>query len=267
MRRTFVRGALAFAITVGLVAVSAQARAQEDRQDDPLMGKHRTMGSSQKFAFELRFAPFVPAVDTNPSLHGATPYHDTFHSSPRVLFEMELDYQVLRIPHLGTLGPGVGIGYTKMSGPAPFISPHPNPDGSVSTISGENTSLEIYPFYAVAVLRADVFWRELHVPLVPYAKLGIGYSIWRASNELGTSTYGGQSGVGGSLGTQVAVGLGFNLNIFDEYSAMNFDDAVGVNGTYVFAEYARSDLDGLGVQSNPLRVGGEAWTFGLAFEF
>ncbi|MGH7294455.1 MAG: MXAN_2562 family outer membrane beta-barrel protein, partial [Polyangiaceae bacterium] len=260
MKRTFVRGALAAAVVAGIVAASTQARAQEDRQDDPLMGKHRKMESSQNFAFELRFAPFVPAIDTDPSLHGATPYHDTFHNSSRVLFEMELDWQPLRIPHLGTLGPGLGIGYTKMSGPAPFLNPHPNPDGSVSTISGETTALEIYPLYAVAVLRADVLWRELHIPLVPYAKLGIGYWLWRASNQLGTSTYGGQSGVGGSLGTQLAVGLGFNLNVFDEYSAKNFDDAVGVNNTYVFAEYARSDLDGLGIQGNPLRVGGRAWT-------
>jgi hypothetical protein len=42
---------------------------------------------------------------------------------------------------------------------------------------------------------------------------------------------------------------------------------VGVNNTYAFAEYTRADLDGLGIQSDPLRVGGQSWTFGLAFEF
>jgi hypothetical protein len=40
-----------------------------------------------------------------------------------------------------------------------------------------------------------------------------------------------------------------------------------VNNTYAFAEYTRADLDGLGIQSDPLRVGGQSWTFGLAFEF
>ena len=109
--------------------------------------------------------------------------------------------------------------------------------------------------------------RELHAPLVPYAKFGLGYSIWRASNQVGTSNYNGDIGVGGSIGTQLGVGLAFNLNIFDEYSAKNFDDQVGVNHTYLFGEYARADLDGLGIQSDPLRVGGQAWTFGLAFEF
>ncbi|HEY8086433.1 MAG TPA: MXAN_2562 family outer membrane beta-barrel protein, partial [Polyangiaceae bacterium] len=117
------------------------------------------------------------------------------------------------------------------------------------------------------VLRVDVLRRELRVPFVPYAKLGLGYSIWRASNTVGTSNYAGNVGVGGSLGTELGVGLAFNLNVFDEYAAKNFDEAVGVNNTYAFAEYTRDDLDGLGIQSNPLRVGGEAWTFGIAVEF
>jgi hypothetical protein len=42
---------------------------------------------------------------------------------------------------------------------------------------------------------------------------------------------------------------------------------MGVNGTYLFAEWTREDYDGLGLQSDPLRVGGTNWTFGLAFEF
>jgi hypothetical protein len=144
------------------------------------------------------------------------------------------------------------------------VQPH-GPMGILN--SGESTAVEVYPFYLVAVLRADAVWRELHVPLVPYAKLGLGYSIWRATNALGTSQYNGQVGVGGSIGSEFGVGLAFNLNTFDEYAAKNFDEAVGVNNTYAFAEYTRADLDGLGIQSNPLRVGGQAWTFGITVEF
>lgn len=251
---------------VALVAMPRAAHAQENR-NEVLYGKHRNAESNQMFEFELRFSPFTPGIDSDPALHGAKPYETTFGTSSRVLFGMEFDWEALRIPHLGTLGPGLGVGYTKMSGLASFTTPHANPDGTVSTTSGESTSLEIYPFYAVAVLRVDVLWREVHVPFVPYAKLGLGYAIWRASNELGTSSYNGQNGVGGSLGTELGLGLQFNLNTFDEYSAKNFDDAVGVNNTYIFGEYTRADLDGLGIQGNPLRVGGAGWTFGLAVEF
>jgi hypothetical protein len=113
----------------------------------------------------------------------------------------------------------------------------------------------------------DELWRGGGIPLVPYAKLGIGYALWRASNTLGTSNYNGIVGTGHSIGTHLAVGLSFNLNVFDSYAAQNFDDAMGVNGTYIFAEFTREDLTGLGFQKDPLRVGGSNFTFGLTFEF
>lgn len=262
------------ALAAGALVLSGGAQAQEERQD-VLGGRHKMYESAQRFAIELRFSPFTPAVDSNPSLHpptpcpavgscSSTPFASTLGKFPRLMFQLEFDWQALRIPHLGTLGPGVGVGYTKMSGPAQFVTPH-GPDGILN--SGESTSLSIFPFYAVAVLRADVLWREARVPLVPYAKLGFGYSIWRASNTVGTSDFAGNLGVGGSMGTELGVGLAFNLNTFDEYSAKNFDESLGVNNTYAFAEYTRADLDGLGIQANPMRVGGQSWTFGLAVEF
>lgn len=166
-------GGAALATTL---ALTSSALAQENRED-VLYGQHRSLESPQNFAIELRFAPFTPAIDSDPSLHGATPFADILHDHARLLFGGEFDWQAIRIPHLGTLGPGVGIGYTKMSALADFTTPHNLPGGGTTLTSGETTSLEIYPFYAVAVLRADVIMRELHAPIVPYAKFGIGYSI------------------------------------------------------------------------------------------
>jgi hypothetical protein len=262
------RLALTLGATTGAVVLAAasSAGAQESRQQ-VLYGKHRTFESPQNFAIELRFAPFQPDVDSDPSLGGKTPFRDTFGPGPNLLGGIEFDWQALRIPHFGTIGPGIGVEYSKMSGLAQFQSPHRQPDGTTTKTSGESTSLEIWPMYAVAVARADMLWREVHIPLVPYAKFGLAYGIWRASNSLGTSDYNGAKGTGGSFGTQLSLGLAFNLNVLDEYSAKNFDDAMGVNNTYLFAEYSRQDLNGLGVQNNPMRVGGQRWTFGLAFEF
>ena len=81
--------------------------------------------------------------------------------------------------------------------------------------SGDEYSLDIYPFYLSAVLRADTFWRDVGIPLVPYAKLGFAYGLWRASNSLGTSNVNGSKGRGGSLGTHVAIGLAFALDALD----------------------------------------------------
>lgn len=246
-----------------LASLSIVAPAFAQSRNDPLGASHRGTESPQHFAAEIRFAAFTPDVDSDPSLqNGATPYKDTFGSAPRLEFGFEIDWQALRIPHVGTIGPGVSAGYTRASDPALFQQEH---NGTL--VSGEQTTLEIFPFYGVFVLRADALWREAGIPLVPYGKIGLGYALWRASNTLGTSNADGVSGEGHSLGTQFALGLAFNLNPFDVYAAQNFDDSLGVNNSYIFAEWTRSDLDGLGIQKNPLRVGGTGWTFGLAFEF
>jgi hypothetical protein len=249
-------GALALLLTT-LVAAGT-ARAQEDRVD-PLSGHEHGAHSPQHFAFELRLSPYHNDIDSDPGLHGQTPYATAFGTAPRFFIGAEFDWQALRIPHLGSLGPGVSAGYTVSSDPAHFT----NGGG----VSGETTSLQIIPMDAMAVFRADALWRDIGIPVVPYAKLGFAYALWRASNTLGTSNFEGVSGEGHSFGTHFALGISLNLNPFDAYAAQNLDDSVGVNGTYLFAEWSRDDFGGLGLQSDPLRVGGSNWMFGLAFEF
>jgi hypothetical protein len=255
------RALLGSSLGIAAWLVAPAARAQLIGSD-LISGPRRPTESPQHFAFEARFAAFSPEVDSDPALGGKTPYADTPYNKWQLLGGAEFDWQALRIPGLGTLGPGAGVEYMKTSTKASFVTAQ-----GMTTVSGEDTSLEIIPIYGVAVLRVDVFWRSFGVPIVPWAKLGLGDALWRASNTLGTSTFKGISGTGHSLGTHVALGIGINLNIFDPYAAKNFDTSVGVNNTYLFAEWTREDLTGLGTQSDPMRVGGTAWTFGLALEF
>lgn len=254
------RSRLALLAAAGVaVVVPSVARAQ-DGAEQALAGRHQSYQSPQYFALELRFSPFTPDIDSDPALHGTAPYATAFGTNARLLIAAELDWQAARIPHVGTIGPGVGIGYVSANRLAALAPP-------LTGISGETTTLEIFPVYAVGVLRVDVLWREVGIPLVPYAKLGVGAAYWRASNTLGTSHYQGESGLGSSAGTQLAFGLGLNLNVLDEYAARNFDESAGVNNTYFFTEWSRSDFNGLWFQQNVLRAGGTYWTFGLAFEF
>jgi len=241
--------------------VGANANAQTDRID-ALGPTHQRPESPQNFSIEFRVGLYKPSVDSDPSLGGGTPYATVFGTSPLIEIGGEFSWEALRIPHFGTLGPGIGIGFANASGDALFTALH---NGTFQ--SGEKTSLLMVPAYGIAVLRADALWREIGIPLEPYAKAGIGFALWRASNTLGTSTYEGVSGTGYSLGTFLAVGIGFNLNVFDRYTAMNFDDEMGINATYLFVEGTREDLSGLGIQSDPLRVGSTNWTFGLNLEF
>lgn len=243
------------AIAATLTALASPARA--DESDFP-----RHHESPQWFALELRFAPYWPAIDSQPGLSG-TPYRDVFGTMPRLLFSGELDAQVLRIPHFGSLGPAFSFGYTEMSAPAQFQ------DGSGP--SAEDTNLEVFPMYLAAVLRVDVLLRDFKIPIVPYAKLGIAATVWRSSTESGTSVYvtpGGQSqnAVGVTWGEEVALGGMLNLDWIDRRAANTLDQTTGINHTYLFGEWMLANLDNFGSPAG-LRVGTSTFCGGLAFEF
>jgi hypothetical protein len=244
-------------LTSAMAAFAADARADQSEMLEQ-RGEQRGR-SAQNFEVEVRAALYQPQVDSDPTLSG-TPYKDSFGSTPRLELAMEFDWQALRIPHFGSLGPGVSLGYTKMSGIAPRVDKGLPP-------SEETSTLEIMPLYAVAVLRIDVLMRDLHVPLVPYAKAGLGEALWRASNTAGTAhSPAGVVGEGHTFGTQFALGLQFGLGVLDPHASQQLDESTGINNTYIFGELMLSELTGIG-QEHALYVGTNTLAFGLAFEF
>lgn len=224
--------------------------------------QHKHFESPQHFALELRFAPYKPNIDSEPGVTGA-PYQSTFGTTPRLLGAVEFDWQALRIPHFGSIGPGASIGYTSMSANANFTTCPPAP---ASCQSAENTSLEVFPMYAVAVLRVDVLMKDFGIPLIPYGKAGAGLAFWRASNDAGTSSYNGVAGKGHTWGTHFAVGLALSLNWLDPRASRSLDSAVGINNTAIFGEWMFAGLNGFGA-SDSLYVGTSTWVAGLALEF
>jgi hypothetical protein len=241
--------------TFGLLSTVAFVRTSTAQERS--MAQERKYESSQNFAAELRFSPYTAEVDNDPALKG-TPYGSAFGYGERLAVQVELDWQALRIPYVGTIGPGVSAGYTAMSGFA-FLKREP------SSRSGTETTLEIFPFYAVGVLRVDVLNRAFKIPLVPYVKAGVAMGRWRSYTESGTSSA-SRAAKGTSYGTQVAVGLAFDMNVFDNYTARNFDNSLGVNHTYIFAEYYSLSLSNF-QSSDALWVGTTSWAMGLTFEF
>ena len=257
-------GATLCALTTS-VAFASTASAQSAM----LEGRSRSHESPQNFALELRFAPYTPDVDRAPDVTGG-PYKQTFGTVPHLLAAVELDWQALRIPHFGTVGPGVSVGYVSMSRNAVLVTNDPKTTETEN--SGDETTLEIFPYYAVGVLRVDALTRDLHIPLVPYAKFGVGYARWRASDPDGTSVAKGAAdsqsvrAVGATWGTQLALGISLDLNVFDPYSARTFDNTMGVNRTLLFFEYMNATLHGIG-QAHPLWLGASTWATGITFEF
>ncbi len=258
---TFVKSLVALACFGAATAVSVSASAMDSSVLHPM---RRDFSSPQHFAVEFRIGPYTPDVDSEPALGATKPFENTFGTNTRVFVGAELDWQAIRIPHLGTLGPGLSFGFTSMSGKS-FVH------NSGGTRSGDDTTLLIFPGALVGVLRVDVLARELKIPLVPYGKAGLGFGFWRSTNAVGTSTYTSTSGAvenanGLSMGTNFAGGLALLLDVFDPLTARNFDNVMGVNHTYIYGEYVASTLNGLG-QSDVLRVGASTWVAGITFEF
>ncbi len=215
--------------------------------------------SPQHFALELRFGPYRPRVDN--SFNGsAAPYQDIFGSKKRYLVGLELDWQALRIPMVGTLGPGLGWGYTTASGQALLT------DGCGGR-AAQDTSLAVMPMYLVGVFRVDVLARRTPVPLVAYAKAGLGYALWW-SNSGGNTSHAADGRVArdASYGYQFALGGMFLLDSIDRDAAREMDNATGVNNSYFFMEWYYSSLDGFG-SGKQMQVGANTWMLGLAFEF
>ncbi|HEX3854220.1 MAG TPA: MXAN_2562 family outer membrane beta-barrel protein, partial [Polyangiaceae bacterium] len=102
--------------------------------------------------------------------------------------------------------------------------------------------------------------------LVPYAKLGLGYALWWASDGGTTSRENGVLGRGVSYGPQYALGAMFLLDVLDQQTARDADNGLGINNSYVFAEWFDSELDAFGSKSK-LNVGANSWVLGLAIEF
>jgi hypothetical protein len=249
-----VRRAVVLASLAAASSITTTAHAQEVDEYGIYRARERggILESQQHVAFELRFGRYVPNIDDEFS--GATPYETTFGGKDRYTFGLELDWQILRIPYLGTLGPGLSFGYTHFSAPA-FIT-------GTGARAGENTGLMIIPMALQAVLRADVLARQTPVPLVPYVKLGLGSAIWRITNGGGTAHADSLAGSGISWGPQFALGGMLLLDFFDKDSAKNLDNEIGINNSYFFMEWMVSKL-GAGDQ---LEVGTNTWQLGLAFE-
>ncbi len=235
-----------------LVSVNASASNQEVDEFGRVRG-HQATESPQDVAVEVRFGRYVPNADEGVD---GTPYRDVFGTSSRYYLGLEVDWQVLRIPHFGTFGPGASIGYTRSSAKGLLVN---------GDLSAQDTSLQILPLYLVGVLRADVLARETPVPLVPYAKLGLGFAFWRASDAGESSRFEGVVGRGHSYGPQFALGGMLLLDWFDRQDAKTADANLGLNHSYLFGEWYVSKLDGFG-RSDQLQVGTNTWMVGLAFE-
>jgi hypothetical protein len=215
--------------------------------------------SPQRWALELRFGPYYPDVDSEFSGDPAQrPHRLYFGKDKRVMMQLEVDYQFFQA--FGTLAVGMQIGYFSESAKA-FV------ESGAGDRSNDSTRLWLLPAALTLVYRFDVAARHWDVPLVPYGKVGLGYTLWTITDGNGkVATFDGDRGRGGTPGWQAAAGLALMLDVLDPGAARELDGEIGVNHTYLFIEATHVAASGLG-RKGTLDVGDSTWMAGLMFEF
>jgi hypothetical protein len=249
--------AILFGLTALTALVAAPARADSFGSDAELSAGHRYR-TTQRFAFELRFGPYRPDVDSE--FDGARhPYQDYYGSGNKLLTQIELDYEIIH--SIGTIAVGAGLGYFSVSGTAPVAS-------GTGLPSGDQSTMKVIPVSVSAVYRFDYFLERRGFPLVPFGKAGLDWAYWQitdGNDEIASDGRGGR-GRGGTLGWHAAVGLALVLDFLDPEAARDFDADLGVNHTALVFQYTYADISGLG-RSERLHVGDNNWSLGLMFQF
>lgn len=213
---------------------------------------------------ELKFGQYKAGIDSEfsdtslPYKCGAAdgPFECIYGSGGVLMGMVEVDLQFWR--GVGSLAVGGTIGYALDNGTAL--------DSTTGAKPGDETSFNVVPMQLSLVYHFDWLAIEHHVPFVPFAKAGFDYWIWwmrNSQDEIATAD--GSDALGGTFGWHVGGGVKFLLDWLAPDMATTFDLEMGVNNSYLFAEFIYSSVDDFGSDKS-LRLGDAFWMFGLAFE-
>lgn len=213
--------------------------------------------SPRSGAVRLSLGPYNPgpSIDSEAGLATA-PYQDTFGSSKMLLFEVK--YERYFLQSFGALGAGLSLGYAEKYGRATVVD-----DPAAET--SEGTVLQVVPAKLFALYNFDIPALQWRIPLVPYLKGGVAWVGWRSTKGGKVETVDGDKAQGGKWGLTAAGGLAFMLDVLEPRLSRDFDSEVGINHTYLFAEYELLQTGIFG--GGGLNLSSRHFVFGLALEF
>src|SRR5690606_25326752 len=147
-----------------------------------------------------------------------------------LLFEVQGARQFFQA--FGSASVGFSLGYAEKFARARAVLP-----GGGTEPSEESTGIRVLPLRLMAVYRFDVGAQRYGIPLVPYVKAGlVGIPYWMVKGSA-VEEVGDASGSGIRFGYQATLGLSLQLDFLDRRFARDFDSGLGVNHSYLFAEY------------------------------
>jgi hypothetical protein len=242
-------------VALGLLLVASTARAEMSENDPnaPIVRQP----SPEFFRVEIQTGPFGPNLDKGLS---ARPYKQVFGTKTPLLTRLSL--HVNFFGGFGHASLGAALGIWQNSG-------HALKEDRVSA-AGDTEALSLYTMTPVLGYRADFIYTKWKVPLVPFAKVGYGFTYFSdtksGKNTSGTDPATGQKwhSYGWASGLEWAAGLEFPLDFFDQRRASNLDEEFGINSTGIYGEYSSSDWKGL---HGGLPLGGGTWSGGLYLAF
>jgi hypothetical protein len=221
------------------------AHAQYDEMIDVDEESH--IGSPERFTVTLNLGMYQPVV-------GNDAFREIFGDEQGPYVGGEVHGLIYRIPYVGLIGAGVGVGWADYDGRACGTADDGSPD--CDNRVDEKSSFTIYPLSFLASLRIDVLARELNIPLVFTPKIGLDAVFYRARTGSETDT----SGV--SIGLRWAVEFALELDFLERRAARALDEEWGINHSFLFFQLFGSTA------KTQLPVGDSlAWTAGLGFVF
>jgi len=253
----------ALLLATALTLAAAPARAQVFGAD-PLVVEQEEYRSPQYFCLEIKLGPYSPDID-NEFGGKASPFKDIFGDGQGLMVKGELDVELWR--PFGTIAIGGAIGWYNNTAKARADNGDDDtPSTLIETTAGE-TSITLIPMALLLIYRADFLFYKYKVPVIPFVKLGVNYTVWWIDKGDGeTARYKEFNASGGTFGWQFNGGIALALDAFEPKAAKTLDMETGINHTYLFFEFVYIQADGFG-SDTALNVGETGWQAGLAFEF
>jgi hypothetical protein len=237
----------AVALGVAALLYALPGQAQDVVSDAPL-------ASPRSGGVSFKLGGYKPAIDEEAGLNGA-PFRDTFgEDASLLLFEVQVErffYQ-----GIGTAGIAFSGGYAEK------YADTLNTEGEVAP---EKTALKIIPLQLSAIYKFDYAAFKWGIPIVPYGQLGLIYMPWWVNKGEETQEINGVRASGGKWGYGLTGGFAFMLDVLEPRLARDFDTDLGVNHSYVFAEYNHRVVNNFGGEGLNLSSG--FWMFGLALDY
>ena len=238
-------------VWVVLAVPISEARA-EQRPDSAL--------ESVGLGLEFRGGPYLPALG-HPASESDEPgaFRQIFGTKSNPLFTLGMELQVYR--GVGTVAVGGSFGFMQ------WVGRSINQNNELTT---DTTVFNLLPLTLTVAYRFDWLADHTLVPLVPYVRGGLAYSIWWTTNGRGDISRVPNPdgdpfvGRGGTLGVTGSIGLAFLLNVIDSRAAHALFEATNIRGTYIFAELTSAKVDGFG--GDGFDLSDATWSLGLFLE-